>query len=169
MKSWGQALYLEVICLRIELCGVFRNFYPSTQAWIRDVWTIIRLQWIHICLCHFPSYWGFSDSSVGKESSCNAGDPSSILGSGRSTGEGKGYPLQSSGLENSMDWMGLQSWTRLSDFHFLSLSSCVTEALTFKPVPHSFSKLCLAHTIISYSNHYIHHWNLISLCWETRF
>ena len=35
-----------------------------------------------------------SDSSVGKESACNAGDPSSIPGSGRSTGEGMGYPLQ---------------------------------------------------------------------------
>ena len=34
------------------------------------------------------------DSSVGKESTCNAGDPSSIPGSGRSTGEGIGYPLQ---------------------------------------------------------------------------
>ena len=34
------------------------------------------------------------DSSVGKESSCNAGDPSLIFGSGRSTGGGKGYPLQ---------------------------------------------------------------------------
>ena len=37
---------------------------------------------------------GFLDSSVGKESACNAGDPSSIPESGRSTGEGIGYPLQ---------------------------------------------------------------------------
>ena len=37
---------------------------------------------------------GFPDSSVGKESACNAGDPVSIPGSGRSTGEGIGYPLQ---------------------------------------------------------------------------
>ena len=36
---------------------------------------------------------GFPDSSVGKESSCNAGDPSSIPGSGRSSGERMGYPL----------------------------------------------------------------------------
>ena len=36
----------------------------------------------------------FPDSSVGKESACNAGDPSSIPGSGRSGGEGIGYPLQ---------------------------------------------------------------------------
>ena len=37
---------------------------------------------------------GFPDSSVGKESTCNAGDPGSILGSGRSSGEGIGYPHQ---------------------------------------------------------------------------
>ena len=37
---------------------------------------------------------GFPDSSVGKESTCNAGDPSLIPGSGRSAGEGTGYPLQ---------------------------------------------------------------------------
>ena len=37
---------------------------------------------------------GFPDSSVGKESACNAGDPGLIPGSGRSPGEGKGYPLQ---------------------------------------------------------------------------
>ena len=36
----------------------------------------------------------FPDSSVGKESACSAGDPSSIPGSGRSAGEGIGYPLQ---------------------------------------------------------------------------
>ena len=43
----------------------------------------------------------FPHTSAGKESACNAGDPGSIPGSGRSPGEGKGYPLQYSGLENS--------------------------------------------------------------------
>ena len=37
---------------------------------------------------------GFPDSSIGKESACNAGDPGLIPGSGRSAGEGIGYPLQ---------------------------------------------------------------------------
>ena len=37
---------------------------------------------------------GFPDSSLGTEFACNAGDPGSILGSGRSAGEGIGYPLQ---------------------------------------------------------------------------
>ena len=37
---------------------------------------------------------GLPDSSVGKESTCNAGDPGSTPGLGRSAGEGTGYPLQ---------------------------------------------------------------------------
>ena len=45
----------------------------------------------------------FPGSSGVKESACSARDPSSIPGSGRSPGEGKAYPLQYSGLENSMD------------------------------------------------------------------
>ena len=46
---------------------------------------------------------GFPCGSAGKESACNAGDLGSIPGLGRSLGEGKGYLLQYSGLENSMD------------------------------------------------------------------
>ena len=41
---------------------------------------------------------------AGKESTCNAGDPGLIPGLGRSPGERKGFPLQYSGLENSMGW-----------------------------------------------------------------
>ena len=51
----------------------------------------------------------------------NAGDMGSIPGLGRSPGEWKGYPLQYSGLENSMDCIvhGVaKSWTRLSNLHF---------------------------------------------------
>ena len=47
---------------------------------------------------------GFPGSSAGKESTCNAGDHSSTPGSGRSPGEGNNYPLQYSGLENSMEY-----------------------------------------------------------------
>ena len=46
---------------------------------------------------------GFPGSSASKESACNTGELGSIPGLGRSAGEGKGYPLQYSGLENSMD------------------------------------------------------------------
>ena len=45
----------------------------------------------------------FPGGSDGKESTCNVGDLSLIPGLGRSPGEGKGYPLQYSGLENSTD------------------------------------------------------------------
>ena len=52
---------------------------------------------------------GFPCGSAGKESACNVGDLGLIPGLGRSPGEGKGYPLQDSGLEKSMDLsMGLQ-------------------------------------------------------------
>ena len=64
---------------------------------------------------------GFPDSSVGKESACNVGDLGLIPGLRRFPGEAKGYPLQYSGLENSMDCIvrGVaKSWTQLSDFHF---------------------------------------------------
>ena len=57
---------------------------------------------------------GFPHSSAGKESTWNAGDLGSVPGLGRSLGEGKGYPLQYSGLENSMDCIGHgvpKSWT----------------------------------------------------------
>ena len=46
---------------------------------------------------------GLPGSSAGKEHACNTEDPGSILGLGRSPGEGIGYPLQYFGLENYMD------------------------------------------------------------------
>ena len=68
---------------------------------------------------------GFPDSLVGKGSACNAGDLGLIPGLGRSPGEGKGYPLQYSGLENSMDspWGRKESDTteRLSLSNFLKI------------------------------------------------
>ena len=67
--------------------------------------------------------WGVPGGSDSKESGCSAADPGSILGLGRSLGEGNGYPLQYSCLENSMDraaWQATvhgvaKSQTRLSD------------------------------------------------------
>ena len=76
--------------------------------------------------CFFLTYTsvcpkGFPSGRAGKECTRNAGDLGSIPGLGKCPGEGNGYPLQYSGLENSMDWIvhGVsQSWTQLSDFHF---------------------------------------------------
>ena len=59
-------------------------------------------------------FLGFPCGSTGKESACNAGDLGSVPGLGRSPGEGNSYPLQYSGLENSMDCIvyGVaKSWT----------------------------------------------------------
>ena len=58
------------------------------------------------CVGIFFLLKGFPDISVGKESACNAGDLGSIPGSGKSPGERDGYPLQYSGLENSVDLTG---------------------------------------------------------------
>ena len=73
-----------------------------------------------------PVFLGFPGGSDSKESTCNVGDLGLIPGLGRSPGEGNGYPLQYSCLENSMDrgaWQApvhgvAKSWTQLSDFHF---------------------------------------------------
>ena len=66
-------------------------------------------------------FLGFPGGLAGKESVCNAGDLGSIPGLGRSPGEGKGYPVQYSGLENSMEYVvhGVaKSQTLLSYSHF---------------------------------------------------
>jgi len=71
---------------------------------------------------------GFPGGSDGKESASSRGDQASIPGSGRSPGEGNDNPLQYSYLDNPMDggaWKATvhgvaKSWTRMSDFTFLS-------------------------------------------------
>ena len=83
---------------------------PRSGRWPKS-WKYLPLPKSMLPLC----------GSAGKGYACNAGDLGSIPGLGRSTGEGKGYPLQYSGLENSMDSIvhGVaKSRTQLSDFHF---------------------------------------------------
>ena len=68
---------------------------------------------------------GFPGSSAGKESACNAGDLGLIPGLGRSPGERNGYPLQYSGLENSMGCIVFEvakSRTQLRNFHFFTFT-----------------------------------------------
>ena len=84
----------------------FANKGPSSQSYGFPVvmygcesWTIKKAERQRIDA--FELCWrgtGFPDSSVGKESACNVGDLGSIPRLGRSPGEGKGYPLQYSGL-----------------------------------------------------------------------
>ena len=66
-------------------------------------------------------YIGLPGGSAGKESTCNTSELGLIPGLGRSPAEGNNYPLQYSGLENSMDCIVhavVKSQTLLSDFHF---------------------------------------------------
>ena len=101
-----------------SLCNLFQghrlNRRPQFDSWVRKIcWRRDRLP--------TPAYLGFPCGSAGRESSCNAGDLRSIPELGRSPGEGKGYPLQYSGLENSMDSIvhGVaKNWTWQSNFHF---------------------------------------------------
>ena len=104
------SLFLELFKERIHLQCRRPQFYSCVGKipWRRD-----RLP--------TPVFLGFPCGSAGKESSCNVGDLGSVPGLGRSPGEGKGYPLQYSGLENSMDCIihgATKSQTQLSDFHF---------------------------------------------------
>ena len=69
---------------------------PQFDSWVRKIpWRRDRLP--------TPVFLSFPGGSAGKESAWNAGDLSLIPGLGRSPGEGKGYPLQYSGLEDPMD------------------------------------------------------------------
>ena len=76
---------------------------------------------------------GFPDSSVGKESACSAGDPGSIAGSGRSAGEGTGYPLQGSWpslvaqLVNNPPAMQ-ETWIRSLDWEYLLMKGNATHS-----------------------------------------
>ena len=105
LGNWGTAQLVRNLlqCRRSQF-----NFWVRKICWRKD-----RLP--------TPVFLGFPCGSAGKESTCNAGDLGSIPGLGRSPGEEKGYPLQYSGLENSMECIvhGIaKSRTRLSDFHF---------------------------------------------------
>ena len=106
--------------------------------------------WVRKILCRrggllTPVFLGFPCGSATKESTCNVGDLGSIPGLGRSPGEGKGYPLQYSGLENSMNCIvhGVtKSRTRLSDFHFHkgSLSSLGKDGRPWPGLQPSYSE-----------------------------
>ena len=74
------------------------NFY-SEHGWLFKKFCInIYVHYRKVYISHE----GFLGGSAGKECACNVGDLGSTPGLGRSPGEGKGYPLQYSGLENSM-------------------------------------------------------------------
>ena len=108
----------------MEEPGRLQSMGSQSQTWLSDFH--FTLWGSHIFFLFFPVvaksfHSGFPGGSDGKESACSAEDPGSIPELGRSAGEAIGYPLQYSGLENSMDCIvpGVtKSRTRLRDFHF---------------------------------------------------
>ena len=105
------------------------------------------------------STWTFSfNTSDGKASACNAGDPGSILGLGRSPGEGNGNPLQYYCLQNCVDrgawWATVhgvaKSWTSLSDFTFIfnsPLPDLYFIDQVIQPQRHYFKKHCYEYKV----------------------
>ena len=106
--------------ISVEYCALLRLQCgrPGFNPWLgKSRWRRARLP--------TPEFLGFPCGLAGKESACNARDLGSIPGLGRSPGEGKGYPIQYSGLENSMDypWNCKESeWLSNFPFHFLGVS-----------------------------------------------
>ena len=85
-------------------------------------------------LGHVYTKKGLPHSSIGKESAYNAGNPDLIPGWGRSTGEGKGYPLQYTGLESCMECIVhrvAKSRTPLSEFHYTKKNYVVYRRIIF--------------------------------------
>ena len=93
-------------------------------------------------ILHQLRHKGFPDSSAGKESTCNVGDPSSIPGLGRSPGEGMGYPLQYS-------WASLVSVLGPQLPDSLGLSTCASVEIT---------SLCQQHPACSPLPFYLLYW-----------
>ena len=95
----------------------------QTETLVQEAVEEVGVGRAKLILSFFLFALGFPCGSAGKESTCNSGDLGSIPGLGRSPGEGKGYPLQYSALENSMNYIvhGVEkSQTWLSNFHSLS-------------------------------------------------
>ena len=111
-----QNCYLSAKDSMVQTKGSCTTFYHNLLAGGQ----VLAILFCSFCL-YIGKFMGFPCGSTGKEYSHNAGDPGLIPGLGRSPAEGKGYPLQYSGLENSMACIvhGVaKSRTWLSDFHF---------------------------------------------------
>ena len=81
-------------CSGITLFGnVARVYDVDTDFFWTHQYSVSAIHW-NITVAKIALYWGFPGSSTGEESACSAEDSGSISGSGRSPGEGKGYPFQ---------------------------------------------------------------------------
>ena len=117
--GWFERVALKHVYYQVSLMAQLVKNPPAMQETRFDSW-VRKIPWRRDRL-PTPVFLGFPCGSAGKESAYNVGDLGLIPGLGRSPGEGKGYPLQYSGLENSMDCIvhGVaKSQTGLSYSHF---------------------------------------------------
>ena len=133
---------INTIFSRLHIYALIYNICFSLSNLVHSVWQFLSpsmsTQMTQFC-CFLMAALGFPCGSAGKECTCNAGDLCSIPGLGRSPGEGKGYPLQYSGLENSMDYIvcGVtKSQTQLSNSHF---NGCIIFHCVYICAPSSLS------------------------------
>ena len=138
MNQPWPTLCSPVLCRGLETCKLhFPDFlacWPLVGLYQRET---LEEERSHVFLpLPVPNYQlqGFPDSSAGKESACNAGDPGSIPGSRRAPGERKDYPLQYSGLET-------KSRRQLSDSHFFQTLKVMAGTMSSSSISGGFSSL----------------------------
>ena len=139
MNSWSHKMkgWWVIIPTRLQAVLTWSHWLINLSS------SKIESSWPNSPKLHSTTYgMGFPCGSAGKESTCNAEDPGSIPGLGRSPGKGNSYLLQYSGLENSMDYIVqfssvTQSCPTLWDPLYCSM-------LGF-PVHHQLSELAQTH------------------------
>ena len=96
----GLNQFMPFVFYNYSVTQIVSGMRSRSACWVKDWFrlreeTMISFQIGKSMLINaLKNFLGFPNSSVGRESACNAGDPDPIPGSGRSTGEGIGYPLQ---------------------------------------------------------------------------
>ena len=141
--QWFSYIYIHCIYAHYTYIQLYTDVYPFFFGFFCHIgyYRILnsRVPWIIFFFYVLPlDIQGFPGSSNSKESACNVGDLSSIPGLGRSPREGNHYPLQYSGLENSMDRGAWQvtvhgvakSWTQLSIQHLVYTRFCLAICFT---------------------------------------
>ena len=133
------------------------------RNWCRIIYTVIvfpfnvsanyteSFMWNESCISEIDPTWsypfhilGFPGGSAGKETACSAGDLGLIPGFGRFPGEGNGYPLQYSGLENSMDWISMGS--QKVGHNWATLTSHIEQTVFFQRWPQQYNLIPHAFT-----------------------
>ena len=102
----GKGCLLWPVCSLGKTLLAFALFNSVLQG---QICLLLQVSLDFLVLHSSPLWWGFPGGSEVKASAPNVGDPSLIPGSGRSLGEGNGYPLQYSCLENPMNNMKRQN------------------------------------------------------------